>query len=288
MNRKERRRMEARNKGRPENLTGVLIAMPAYGQVNNMQTTRSLFGLCQWLTVHNVNNQLLVYSAADIVEVRNLFLTVWYDANPHLSHMLFVDADMGFDPLMVRDMIRFGKPLTGTLYRRRQLEPSVVGTVLHEKHSVADVVDGFIPASGLGCGVMLISRHVVDVMLAKMPELRDALPSVLADGAPGSVKQLIRAFDPIREGSVRLSEDMSFCHRWRQCGGEIWANIRYPVSHIGPHDFDFCYEAQLHRNAFNEQLRGMVPRLPGEDEEEYGVRLATRMLEMKKAQKEAA
>ena len=32
---------------------------------------------------------------------------------------------------------------------------------------------------------------------------------------------------------VPLSEDISFCRRWRQAGGEIWADITSPVVHVG-------------------------------------------------------
>jgi hypothetical protein len=253
MNRHERRRLEAVNKGRPSNLTGVLICVPAYGQTMTAQTAQALYGTGQWLTHHGIPNQLLWYSAADIVEVRNLFLTAWYDGYPQYSHMLFVDSDMGFDPLMIRDMLKFGKPLTGTLYMRRQNNYSVVGTV-PEGHTIDDVVNGFIPSTGLGCGVMLISREVVDVMLKKMPELRDALPSVLAEAAPAGVELLIRAFDPIRDGNRRLSEDMSFCQRWLDCGGEIWANVNYKISHVGPFDYHLRYAGVLERKAEAKRL----------------------------------
>jgi hypothetical protein len=38
---------------------------------------------------------------------------------------------------------------------------------------------------------------------------------------------------------------MSFCHRWRQSGGEVWANVRHPVGHIGPHEWLIRYEDYL-------------------------------------------
>lgn len=225
--------------------SGVLICIPAYQQSMTAQTAETLYTVGQWLTKQGIPNQLSWFSAADIVEVRNLFLTVWYDVHTNYDHLLFIDADMGFHPMLIRDMIRFNKPLLGAFYARRQPTPSIVGTVVNEKHSIDDVVNGFIPARDLGCGVMLIKRQVVTTMLEKMPELSDGLPSVLSSAVPMKLDRLIRAFDPIREGPRRLSEDVSFCHRWVECGGEIWANVDHRISHVGPFDYAIRYSGVL-------------------------------------------
>ena len=34
-----------------------------------------------------------------------------------------------------------------------------------------------------------------------------------------------------------LSEDYSFCLRWRQIGGEIWIDTASKLTHSGPYDF---------------------------------------------------
>ncbi len=227
----------------------IMICVPAYGQSVTAQTMESLYTLGQFLAFNNVRNQMSWYSAADIVEVRNLFLTTWYDTQPQFSHLLFVDADMGFEPQLIRDMVKFDKPLTGAFYARRQMQPSVVGATLHADHTLDDVVSGFIPASYVGGGVMLIQRKMIKELLAKMPELSDALPSVLANATTAPLTRLIRAFDCILKEDRRLSEDVSFCARWRDCGGEIWANVNHKISHVGPFDFHMRYMGVLEAKA---------------------------------------
>lgn len=227
---------------------GILICIPAYGQTMTAQTAETLYSVGQWLTKQGIPNQLSWFSAADIVEVRNLFLTVWYDGHPEFSHMLFIDADMGFHPMLVRDMIKFDKPLIGALYAKRQMPASVVGS-LPEGHSIKDVKHGFMRATDLGAGVMLISRAVVDLLIARMPELCDTLPSVLTHATPFKLHRLIRAFDPIKDGTRRLSEDVSFCHRYIECGGEIWANVDHKISHVGPFDYAIRYAGVLENKA---------------------------------------
>lgn len=228
----------------------VLICVPAYGRTVNAETMQSLYTLGTWLTANNIRNQLQWISAADIVEVRNLMLTAWYDAYPQYSHMLFVDADMGFPAELVRDMLDFDAPLLGTFYARRQMEVSIVGAALHEDHSINDVVKGFLPANYIGGGVMLISRRMIKEMLKKLPNLIDALPGVLQNAVPVKLDRLIRAFDPILQDDRRLSEDVSFCYRWREgCGGQIWANVHHRISHVGPFDFAIRYGGVLEAKA---------------------------------------
>jgi hypothetical protein len=227
----------------------ILICLPAYGQNNAAQTTETLYKLAQFFAFNNVRNQLSWYSAADIVEVRNLFLTTWYDTTD-FSHLLFIDADMGFEPQLIRDMAKFDKPLVGAFYARRQMDASVVGATLDAGHTLADVTkDGFIRAAYVGGGVMLIQRKMIKELLEKMPEISDALPSVLANATQAPLTRLIRAFDCILKGDRRLSEDVSFCARWRECGGEVWANVNHKISHVGPFDFHMRYMGVLEAKA---------------------------------------
>jgi hypothetical protein len=57
---------------------------------------------------------------------------------------------------------------------------------------------------------------------------------------------LLRPFSPVKLPSGgELSEDLSFCWRWRQCGGDVWANVRHPIGHVGPFEWTIRYEDYL-------------------------------------------
>jgi hypothetical protein len=225
--------------------TGVLICIPAYEHKMYAETALSLFCAAQFFAEKKIHCKFTWYSGADIEDVRNLFLTNWYDTQQEFSHLLFVDADMGFEPELLRDFIRFDKPLMGVLYAKRKAGPEIVG-IVPEGHSINDVVHGFIRADAVGCGVMMISRDVVTKMLEVMPYLSDEMQSSLMQATPGiKLKRVIRAFDKIRTETMRLSEDMSFCYRWNACGGEVWANVNHKISHVGPFDFAIRYGGVL-------------------------------------------
>jgi hypothetical protein len=229
--------------------TSILICVPAGGEMVTSTTLVSLYSTGQWLTKMGIRNDLKTFSAADIEDIRNLFVTAWYDATDY-SHMLFIDADMGWHPMLIRDMINFNQPLMGCLYARRNMSPSVVGTV-PDGHSLQDVRKGFIKATGLGAGVMMISRDLIREMLEKMPDLSDTRGDYLMEAvaAQTPLTRVIRAFDKIRTPNLRLSEDMAFCYRWQQCGGEIWANVDHKISHIGRFDYHLRYQGVLEKKA---------------------------------------
>jgi hypothetical protein len=79
-------------------------------------------------------------------------------------------------------------------------------------------------------------------MLEQMPEVVDTRLDLHPAGETikqAGSKRLIRAFEKIdlpERGLV--SEDLSFCLRWNQCGGQVWAAIGWKISHVG--QFDYC------------------------------------------------
>jgi len=226
---------------------GILICVPAYGQTMYAQTAESIYTLGKFLTQQGIRNSLMWYSGADIEEIRNLFLTAWYDGRPEYSHLLFVDSDMGFPPELIKDMIWFNKPLMGVLYAKRKAKPGIVG-MLPEGHGTKDISYGFMKSEGLGTGVMMISREVVKTMLEKLPKLSKPIQASLAEASDMKLTRIIHAFDKIKNDEYQLSEDMSFCRRWVALGGEIWGNVAHRISHVGPFDYAIRYQGIIEMN----------------------------------------
>lgn len=204
----------------------------------------SLFRLGQHLQSLDIPAAASTVSLPDIVDVRNLFLTLWYD-NTDASHLLLIDADMDFDSHLVVDMIKFGQPVVGALYPARVLPTQFVGKAAHSRHS-ENVVNGFIKVDGIGAGIMLVERDCITKMIAADPALssakRTAGQTVRALMDSMGLARLIHGFDNLIVDDVKMSEDLSFCRRWQQlCGGEIWANIVHDIGHSGTYRFSGRY-----------------------------------------------
>jgi hypothetical protein len=236
----------------------ITIATPAYGEIFYAPYVQSMYRLVRACERQKWNTTFATISYADIVESRNFLLTNWFDKTD-ATHLLFIDADMGFEPQLVIDMIGLDKPVVGVVYPKRQIdlerltklaaEGEAPRRAINRSHdfilrrnarSGAVNAKGFIEVDGIGAGVMLIRRDCVDTMLKKMPELSDKGAKKSSPLAK-NLDRLIRAFEPMFVDAGRLSEDFAFCHRWRQCGGEIWANVTHEITHIGLHRFKGRY-----------------------------------------------
>jgi hypothetical protein len=235
------------------------IATPAFGEVFYTPYVQSLYRLMRAFEARKWQSSFASIAYADIAESRNFLLTRWYDKSD-ATHLLFVDADMGFPAELVLDMVDFGKPVTGVVYPKRQVdlgriaELSAAGTpapraiarghnyILRKRRglSISIPQNGFMQVDGCGAGVFLIARSAIDTMLKKMPELSDAKARTNSPLA-ANLDRMIRAFEPLRVDDALLSEDFSFCHRWNQCGGEVWVNTVHAVEHIGLHRFNGRY-----------------------------------------------
>lgn len=215
----------------------VFVAVPAFGHQVNSQTTTSLVALTKELSERGIFGGFSALSFPDLVDLRNVFLSVFYEALD-ATHMLFVDADMQFEPELVRDMLLADKPLVGCLYRTKRLPGSWVGSALTpEKLPEGNLLE----LEGIGCGVMLIRRDCIANMIeAGMVEVQTdlrgtALVNLLE---PHGVKRLIRGFDKVVTSDGRhLSEDFSFCHRQRSAGGKVYAVINHTIAHLGLYPF---------------------------------------------------
>jgi hypothetical protein len=240
-------------------LTKITIATPAFGEVFYTPYVQSLFRLMQAFQRRKWQSTFASIAYADIAESRNFLLTRWFDKTD-ATHLLFIDADMGFPAELVLDMVDFGRPVVGVVYPKRQIdlervaELSAAGEppkraiarahnfIVRKKRgvSIASPHTGFIQVDGCGAGVFLIARTAIEAMLQKMPKLSDSKAKTSSPLA-ANLDRLIRAFEPLRVNDALLSEDFSFCHRWTACGGEVWVNTAHEIEHIGLHRFKGRY-----------------------------------------------
>lgn len=222
-------------------MTKIFVAVPAFGYQINSETTASLIALTKELSDRDLFGGFSALSFPDIVDLRNVFLSVWFDALD-ATHMLFVDADMQFEPALIRDMVQADKALIGSIYPKKRLPMDWVGSALVPP---AEPENGLLELEGLGCGTMLIRRDCVEGMIESgQAEIDTDLSGTALNGLlePHGVKRIIRGFDKITtEDGRKLSEDFSFCRRHRNSGGRVYAAINHRITHLGVYPFSANY-----------------------------------------------
>lgn len=196
-------------------------------------------------------------SGATISLVRNAIVAEFLQSEADL--LLMIDADQGIEPETIERMIDFNRPLVGVMSPKRRYnwsqvrlpaaaaDPALIpaqalefaGVLEADRSGDVSVTDGFARAEHVGAGVLLVRREVFEQLMSRFPELegrgfgRDAYPDLERNWG---------FFNPIdTEDGVPLSEDLSFCERWRAAGGEIWVDVVGAVTHVGLHRFRGSY-----------------------------------------------
>jgi hypothetical protein len=100
------------------------------------------------------------------------------------------------------------------------------------------VVGGFTRVRYAGTGFLMIRRQALEKMCAHYASLQFFREHSIADPLAGSPHRFALfecLIDPTT--GIYLSEDFSFCKRWTDLGGEIWADLESRLDHVGPTTF---------------------------------------------------
>lgn len=223
----------------------VFVFVPAFGRQITTTTFEATHELMSALARKGITAHIGSFSWPDIEEIRNVVLSYWYDAMPDFTHLLFVDADVGFPAQLVIDMLTFGEPMVGAIYPKKTLPMEWVGSGLGSP----EFRSGFMEVEGLGMGCFLIRRDAVAAMVQKFPE--KIYPYITVPNMRwGGTERTLAFFDCIRQENGKVSEDISFCRRYREVGGKVWAAVGHPLTHEGPYGFSGCfaqYQEQIKR-----------------------------------------
>ena len=235
----------------------LVIATPCFGgQVSSIYAS-SIFRLQIALRSQpTVEFKVLLRDGdALITRARASLMTAFLD-DPTATHLLFVDADIGFTPDQVFRLIESGADVVAGVYPikrvnwekvQRAIEgrrPNVPAAALDYVLEINDpdhvaVVNGFTRVRYAGTGFLMIRRHVFEKMCAHpdyapLQFLREHSHDKLA-GSPNRFALFECMIDPAT--GTYLSEDFAFCKRWTDIGGEIWADLQSRLDHVGPSVF---------------------------------------------------
>jgi hypothetical protein len=232
--------------------TRVHICMPCYGG----QLTESTFmsyikwsNTCRQLgldwTIETMTNESLISRA------RNT-LTAKFLNNPDSTHLMFVDADIGWEPWHLLVMLNRDVDVIGGLYPMKTLP---VKWVVNGFDGAEEGPDGLQEVSKTGTGFLLIKRHVFEKLNAH-PAVKPFNNDI---GLPRELDQHLRTyFDTAVRENRYYSEDWTFCENWRDLGGKVWVDKRVLLKHTGSYVFDFAAQEPLYK-AFQAMDTNLMP-----------------------------
>ena len=234
----------------------LAILSPCYGgmvcvdyMMRLMKTIELLRDMEIDYTFSFVKNDSLVQRA------RNNLLSSIYDYDSNITHFLFIDTDIVWNPEDVLKLLYSKKDLIGGIYPLKKYYFENVKDLTTEELQDEDLIEtklikynfnfadtfevnkDIIKIRHLPTGFMMIKRQVFETMQKKMPELKYKMMRSMN----GELKEreLWGFFDLGKaENGGRVGEDYAFCDRWKACGGRIFASVLDKMAHIGNHSYE--------------------------------------------------
>ncbi len=232
--------------------THLVIGTPCYGgQVASVYTT-SLMRLQNACAQRGGIDMsvLMPWGDALITRVRQNILAHFLE-NSAGTHLLFIDADIAFDPQQVFRLLDFNVDVAAGVYPTKRidwdkvaqlakadvktLEQSSLSYVLEfEDPAKIEAKNGFAKARYAGTGFLMIKRAALLSMMEHYSDLRYSREHQAEDPLRNS-KYRCALFNCLIDEATGtyLSEDYSFCKRWKDMGGEIWVDLQSRLTHVG-------------------------------------------------------
>jgi len=238
----------------PAAKVNLVVATPCFGGQISVLYAASLFKLQRLVQGYSDLTLKVLFKDGDalITRARASLMSQFLD-DATATHLLFVDADIGFEPEQVLRLIECGADMCAAVYPIKRIDWDKVRTAMQSSRPnpgaaalkyVFEVEDpnaviekaGFIEVRYAGTGFLMIRRQALERMCAHYKQLQYKRDHSI-DAGTASDNRFALFECMISEDGTYLSEDFAFCKRWTDMGGEIWADLKSALAHVGPMTF---------------------------------------------------
>lgn len=254
----------------------VCILTPCYGGMCHVEYTTSLINTLSALRSLGINIKVEFCRNDSLVPRARNNLIAKAMTDPAITHVLFIDSDIVWEPLSVIKLLIADKKIIGGIYPLKNyffnklLVNNAVDTWVNTKNNsqlsgvITDeqiiqykllkynlnLLPGGLNVSNnigkvkhIATGFMMIQRDVLEQMFVAFPSTKytDDV-SFLKDNEN---KFAYALFDCGVEDDHYYSEDWMFCSRWTKMGGDIWVDISINLTHIGVERYCGSYLSEL-------------------------------------------
>lgn len=218
-------------KRKREQTPKIFIGTPCFGAQVSCNFTSSLIKTIDLLRKNGIESEIHFLPNQIVTRARNILAYEFLSGN--FSHLLFIDADIEWNPNDVLKLINHKKELVVGLYANKSYmivdshnqfkKIQYSSTFFNENNTMGS--DKVMEIEHGATGFMLIKRSVFEKIIDQAPEFKynghlmnDFFPCKVIDGH-------------------YLTEDYAFCQMWREKGGKIWADLSICLNHEGWHSY---------------------------------------------------
>lgn len=261
-----------------ENKPHLCILTPCYGSVCYvnfvhclMQTNYLFQQLGILLTIEFCKNDSLVSRARNNLVAKAM-------TNATVTHIMFIDNDITWDPSDILKLLLSDKSLVGGVYplkrynwdkivdpqgelMRKMIErknKSSFGSIMSDvdfvQHNLlkynANFLDNVITIQNnlarvrhIATGFMMFKRNTIEQMIKAYPATKYTDDVGYLQGDENNYAYAL--FDCGVEDNHYFSEDWLFCHRWSKMGGNIYMDVSINLKHTGLEDYSGSFVSSI-------------------------------------------
>ncbi len=244
-------------------MTKIFIGTPCYGGMITADYFKSCLQLTALAAIKKIELQFgTIGNESLITRARNTLVQLFMDGD--YTHLLFIDADIAFNPESVFRMLELNEDVVCGIYPRKTInwtkvikkikdnpkieENELMATSLEYNLNFADpnhieTKNGFVQVMDGATGFMLIKRSVFQKMADNYPKLKFTPDQHIGSSHDKEFNYHKTSdwnyafFDTMIDNDRYLSEDYAFCRLWQNIGGKIYADISSGLTHYGNYSF---------------------------------------------------
>lgn len=208
----------------------LFVGVPAYDGKLCAETVRALLNEQAAAQTAGIEFQVRFLPGCSLItQARNQLAADFMESDADV--LLFLDADVGFEPGAMLRLVSHPAEVVGGAYRLKQDDEAYPVIWADRPELWADPATGLLEVQAVPGGFLAIRRSALETLAAAHPGRRYAHHG--------------RAYHawfhaPIEGGSL-FGEDVAFCYDWRSVGGQVWLDPELKLTHVGGHrKFDGC------------------------------------------------
>lgn len=243
-------------------MSSIIIATPCYGDQMLRGYAISLMNTRQTLIEKGIQMNLLSFGNESLItRARNNMVAQFLGTKHEI--LMFIDADITWNPEALLELIDSSHEVCGIPYPTKSFNWEKINSLINSPapetpmtlqnlHNLsrrftinylpddeAALSNGWKKAEALGTGFLMIRREALEKMRAHYWESLNYVNDIGFYNKNCLPENCVAIFDTLIDPITRryLSEDYAFCKRWRDIGGEIYANLNHRLIHTGTASF---------------------------------------------------
>tara|TARA_Y200000002_G_scaffold299412_2_gene254301 strand:- start:17601 stop:18449 length:849 start_codon:yes stop_codon:yes gene_type:complete len=260
-----------------ENRPVVSILTPCYGSVCFVNYVYCIMKTKEVFEHYNIPVKIEFCKNDSLVTRARNNLIAKAMSDPDITHFMFIDNDITWDPINIIKLLIANKPISGGVYPLKNYNweklannPDLIKERIEKKNNsrVKNIMDddllvqysllnynlnyigpkikiekNLTEVKHVATGFMMIKRAVIEKMSEAFPYTKYTDDVNYLEEHENQYAYAL--FDCGVEDGHYLSEDWMFCNRWRKLGGKIYVDVSINLSHTGIEQYNGSFLSTL-------------------------------------------